>query len=67
MNDLLSLMKPEEIEDGLWFIDVCERNGNMGQVTVDEWRRRILARRKLLGLVTETAPADASVPPRSLG
>ena len=26
MNELLSLMTPEEIEDGLWFIDTCERN-----------------------------------------
>ena len=33
----------------------------------DEWRRRILARQRSLGLDTETPRADASLPPRSLG
>ena len=36
MNELLSLTTPEEIDDGLWFIDVCERNGNMDQAEADE-------------------------------
>jgi hypothetical protein len=38
-NDVLSLMTPEEIEDGLWFVDACERNGSMSQAEADEWRR----------------------------
>ena len=46
MSDLLSLMTPEEIEDDLWFVDVCERNGNMDVTEADEWRRRILARQQ---------------------
>jgi len=40
----------EEIEDGLWFVAVCECNGNMGQAEADEWRRRILARQEFLNL-----------------
>lgn len=67
MNQLFSLMTPEEIEDGLWFVDVCERNGNMDHAEADEWRRRIVARQEFLGLDTETPTADASLPPRSLG
>jgi len=31
MNELLSLMNSEEIRDGLWFIDLCERNGQHGR------------------------------------
>ena len=38
MNELFSLMTPEEIDDGLWFVDVCERNGNMGQAEAQRWK-----------------------------
>ena len=57
MNDLLSLMTPEEIEDGLWFADVCLRNGNMDQLEADEWRRRVLARQRFLELSDSSLPA----------
>lgn len=50
MNELLSLMKPEEINDGLWFVDVCEHDGNMDQAEADEWRQRIVARQQFLDL-----------------
>jgi len=45
-SDPLSLRTPEEIRDGLWFVDVCERWGSMDQAEADEWRRRVLARKK---------------------
>ena len=50
MNELLSLMTSDEIADGLWFVDVCERNGNVDQAETDEWRRRLLARQGCLAL-----------------
>ena len=34
----------EQVREGLWLVNVFERNGNMDQVEADEWRRRILAR-----------------------
>lgn len=43
-------MTPEEISDGLWFVDVCKRWGSMSQAEADEWRRRILARQGCLAL-----------------
>ena len=58
MNQPLSLMTPVEVSGGLWFIDVCERNGSMLQAEADEWRRRILARQRLLEL-DGTTIADA--------
>ena len=63
----MARMTPEEIEDGLWFVDGCECNGNMDRAEADEWRRRILARQRFLELDTETPHADASLPTRSLG
>jgi hypothetical protein len=49
MHELLA-PKPEEISDGLWFVDVCERWGSMDQAEADEWRRRIDARQRFLEL-----------------
>jgi len=46
----LAKMTAEEIADGLWFVDVCERFGTMKQTEADEWRRRIAARREFLEL-----------------
>jgi hypothetical protein len=43
---------PDEIDNGLWFVDVCQRNGNMDLVEANEWRRRVLARQRVL------APSD---------
>jgi len=66
MNELLALMTPEEIDDGLWFVDVCERNGNMDQAEADEGRRRILARQRFLDLPDTYPPtAQQSGPSRS--
>lgn len=66
MNELLSLMKPGEIEDGLWLVSVFERWGSMSPEEADEWRRRILARQRFL----EPAPPARGVgrenTPRSL-
>ena len=53
VNEVLARMTPEEIRDGLWFLDVCERSGNMDQEEADEWRRRILARQRFLALDTD--------------
>ncbi len=55
MNAILSTMTPEEVRDAMWTIDVFER-WNMSQGEVDEWRRRISARRRFLEVdATETA------------
>ena len=50
MDSILELLKREDAQDALWFVDVCERNGNMNQPEGDEWRRRILARQRFLKL-----------------
>jgi hypothetical protein len=37
----LDLLRLEEVQDCLRFVDVCERGQHMGQIAADEWRRRI--------------------------
>jgi len=46
----LDLLTPEEIQQALWFVAVCERKGTMRRAAADEWRRRILARQRFLEL-----------------
>jgi len=46
----LARMTAEEIADGLWIVDVCERFGTMNRAEADEWRRRIVARWEFLEL-----------------
>jgi len=50
--------KAKEIRGYLRFVAVCERNGNIDQAEVDEWRRRILARQRFLGLDADGPQAD---------
>ena len=35
-----------------WFGEVCERKGSTSQLDADEWRRRIVARKRFLELET---------------
>ena len=49
IDTILDLMKPEEISDALWMIEVFEQ-WNMPAEEADEWRRRILAKQTYLGL-----------------
>jgi len=51
----LATMTVDEIADGLWIVDVCERFGTMGSAEADEWRRRIRAMRVLLELRADPA------------
>ena len=44
----LALMKPDEIEDALRFVDICERGGGTPPEEADEWRRRIVAWQRFL-------------------
>jgi len=44
MDRILDLLKQEEVQDALRFVDLCKRNGNMDQQKADEWRRRFVAR-----------------------
>jgi hypothetical protein len=30
MDEILSIMTPDEVRDALWFVDTWERAGNMG-------------------------------------
>ena len=64
MEQLLSVMKPEEPRDALNLIDVFEQ-WDMTLEEADEWRRRIVARQQFLELNVEIPPADASLPQRS--
>jgi len=50
-------MTPAEIRDDLWLVGVIEDWGSMTQVEADEWRRRILARQRFLGLPDNSIPA----------
>ena len=54
MDEFLAIMKPEEIRDALWFVDVCARLGSMDQQEASEWRRRILARQAFLAVNPES-------------
>ncbi|RLA52831.1 MAG: hypothetical protein DRQ65_06610 [Gammaproteobacteria bacterium] len=50
MNAILALLTPDEIEDALFFVEICERGGGTPPEEADEWRRRILAWRAFLRL-----------------
>jgi len=39
----LALLRPEEIPDALYFVDLMERAGHMDAEEAAEWRRRIQA------------------------
>ena len=56
MNDILSEMTPDEIEDTLRFIEVCERGGGTPPEEAAEWRRRILAHSKYLKIEDDVLP-----------
>jgi hypothetical protein len=43
MNAVLAEMKPEELRDALWILQVCERGGGTSAEEAAEWRRRIVA------------------------
>jgi hypothetical protein len=43
MNATLALLTPDEINDVLRFVGICERGGGTPAEEADEWRRRILA------------------------
>ena len=58
MNATLSLLTPDEIDDALRFVEICERGGGTPSVEADEWRRRILAWRGFLGLDSTTDTPD---------
>ncbi len=52
---LIGIMTPDEIRDGLRYVEVLERGGNMTPDEAAEWRRRILARRRFLELGVDRA------------
>jgi len=43
MDDVLALLTPDELPDGLWFVEVWEKAGHMSQEGAHEWRTRIEA------------------------
>ena len=49
MNATLALLTPDEVDDALRFVEVCERGGTPIE-EADEWRRRILAWQAFLGV-----------------
>jgi hypothetical protein len=54
MDEILSLMKPDEVREALWLIEVFEKL-DMRAEEADEWRRRILVMRELLHLGADSA------------
>jgi hypothetical protein len=57
MEAIPSEMTASEISCALWMIDVFERS-SMSAKEADEWRRRIRARQRFLGLTADDTPAD---------
>jgi hypothetical protein len=55
MAEILILLKPDEVRDALWLIDVFERCG-MRREEADDWQRRILAQQRFLELQGESGP-----------
>ena len=58
MNAILALLTPDEIEDALRFVEICERGGGTPTEEADEWRRRVLAWQGFLGLDSTTGTPD---------
>ncbi len=52
---LIGIMTPDEIRDGLRFVEVLERGGSLTPQEAHEWRRRILARQRFLELGVDRA------------
>ena len=50
MERWLDELTPEEIRDGLWFVQVIARQDGYPPEQADEWRKRILARQRFLWL-----------------
>ncbi len=48
-NALMAEMTPEEIGEALWYVEVFEWTG-ISRQEADEWRRRIVAWQRFLGL-----------------
>ena len=49
MDEILSLLEPDEAQDALWLVGVLEK-WNMRPDEADEWQRRIVGRREFLDL-----------------
>ena len=49
-NATLAMLTPDEIDDALRFVEICERGGGTPVEEADEWRRRILGWQAFLGL-----------------
>jgi len=47
IDALLDLFTPHELRQALWYVDVFER-WSMPAEQSDEWRRKVLARRRFL-------------------
>ena len=50
IDNILSVMTPDEVEETLAFVNNCESWGTMTRAEADEWRRRIEVRQALLAL-----------------
>ena len=48
MDDILALLRPEEVADALRFVEVWEKAGYMSPEKAAEWRRRIEASQRFL-------------------
>ena len=55
MDEILSLLRPEEMQEALWLVGLFEQ-WNMPVGVAGEWRRRIVARQRFLAIEDTAAP-----------
>ena len=58
MRQTLETLRAEEVEGVLTFIKLNERARHIDADEAAEWRRRILARQRFLGLKEQSGPAN---------
>ena len=57
MDEILSIMTPDEVHDALWLMDVFER-WSMSADEAEEWRRRIVGSRRFMDLRSASSKSD---------
>ena len=48
IDNILSIMTPEEVGDAIRFVDAWQRYGTFSATEAEEWRKRIVAKQALL-------------------
>ena len=48
IDNILSIMTPDEVGEALRFVDAWQRYGTFSATEAEEWRKRIVAKQALL-------------------